>query len=192
MKNKYAKILFAAAIVSSFPTLVHAQSYTSYSGTVIYVESEPDENLIGKWRSETIHENDEVSTVIYLKFTESGEMTIDFDSEYYLPEIGTATTSVSAVGRFRCASNTFEPDMDERVKTEMSDIEVRTRQLKDTSPYLIDNLHARMNNDMHMKMDFIFQEMDYHNLKYEFTDEDNMIVYLPYGYMTEIKFRRIF
>lgn len=187
MKNKYAKILFAAAIVSSFPALVHAQSYTSYSGSVVYVESEPDENLIGKWRSETIHENDEVSTVIYLKFTESGEMTIDFDSEYYLPEIGTATTSVSAVGRFKCASNTFEPDMDERVETEISDIKVPSKQL-----YLIENLRDRMNNDMHMKMDFIFQDMDYQNLRYNFTDDDNLILYLPYGYMSEIKFRRVF
>lgn len=190
MKRIYSLIFLGVSLGFTPPVFSQYTEVRSNSGSYTD-ESKSLNDLIGKWRSEAIR-YDDATLIIFMQFDESQNFSIEFETEYDIPEINSISSYVTAVGRYTSTGSTFRPDLEERVKTDISDIVVKKNALKDKEPNFLDKVNSRLNSEMHSKLDYLFDTIDLKDLKYYHPEEDRMVVEINYPLKKEVRFQRLF
>ena len=98
MNKNYVKILIAFALTGGSSSLSMAQGRVSMSEAgIIVTENATDENLTGKWRSESIR-GDNNLLIMFFEFNETGNIKHVFEFEYEFPVVGKVKSSISVPG----------------------------------------------------------------------------------------------
>ena len=195
MNKNYVKILIALALTGGSSSLSMAQGRVSMSEAgIIVTENATDENLTGKWRSESIR-GDNNLLIMFFEFNETGNIKLVFDFEYEFPVVGKVKSSISVPGVYNIERGTYYSDLSsEEVAVEISEMVVRKKELDKYNPNLLEEIDDIINNDLQKNVNFIFNSIDYHNVEYILTDSnDKMEMKLIENEQPRtIKFQRVF
>ena len=186
--------MLALALACSSSSLVVAQNvYIDAAGNYVAILPERDENLIGKWRSEAIRE-DNASLIIFFEFKDSGDMVVEFNTEYDFPDVGTVQSLVKVTGEYLIENGTFYSDLNDKgVTVDISEMTLKVQSEDDIDRSVFDQINAQIKADLNKRVNYIFNNIDYQNVPYRFLEDDKMTVEIPDEYRPlKLKFQRVF